>query len=71
MHCKRGVERTGVADALYRHYHQGVPKKEAYRQAMEGHNRLFYWRPFTWYRYRKFIKELGTQPAAGLGQDAP
>ena len=59
MHCKRGVERTGVADALYRFYHKKLSYNEAYREAMEGHDRLLYWRPYTRKRYRDFIKELG------------
>lgn len=63
MHCKRGVERTGVANALYYYYVTGLPYEEAYNKAMSGHHRLWRYRPFTRLRYSQFVKELGDQTA--------
>ncbi len=63
MHCQRGVERTGVVNALYYYYVMRLPYEEAYDKAMTGHNRLWYYRPFTRLRYRQFIKEIGRPQA--------
>ena len=58
IHCRRGAERAGVADAVYRRYYQKLSYEEAYRKATEGFRVLFYWRPFMKIRYRDFVKEL-------------
>ena len=58
IHCRRGAERTGVADAVYRHYYQKLSYEEAYRKATEGFGIRFYWRPFMKIRYRDFVTEL-------------
>lgn len=59
FHCRRGAERTGVADAVYRYHYQKLSSEEAYRKATEGFQILFYWRPFMKTRYRRFVEELG------------
>ncbi len=59
MHCRRGAERTGVADALYRHYHQKKSVEEAFELATKGYHTRFYWWPFIRMRYDDFLKDLG------------
>lgn len=66
FHCRRGVERTGVAEAIYRRYHDKMPFKEAYDKAMDGHDRLIWLRPYTRARYKQFNEELGDPNAPGL-----
>lgn len=61
FHCKRGVERTGVADAVYRYYFQKLPEQEAFEKAMNGHKRLLRYRIFLKPRYYGFIEKLGPQ----------
>lgn len=63
IHCKRGVERTGVANALYYYYVTGLPYEESYNKAMTGHHRLGRYRPFTRLRYRQFVEEIGPPTA--------
>ena len=65
MHCRRGAERTSVADAVYRHYYEGLPADAAYENATRGHNTLFYWRPFMARRYRQFVNELPAHEREG------
>ena len=57
FHCRRGAERTGVADAVYRRHYQNLSKEEAWRRATKGFRIRFYWRPFMKFRYREFVKE--------------
>jgi len=61
MHCRRGAERTGVAEAVYRYYVQKTPRDEAYQKATAGYPVLFYWRPFMKRRYQDFLDALGPQ----------
>ncbi|HNV86519.1 MAG TPA: tyrosine-protein phosphatase [Candidatus Omnitrophota bacterium] len=65
MHCRRGSERTGVAEAVYRYYVQKLPAEEAYQKATEGYPILFFWRPFMKQRYREFLRDLGPQNPPG------
>jgi protein tyrosine phosphatase (PTP) superfamily phosphohydrolase (DUF442 family) len=46
VHCRRGAERTGVAEALYLYYNKGFSFDQAYEKSINGYHTLFYWRPF-------------------------
>lgn len=61
MHCRRGVERTGIAEAIYQYYQRGLSFEAAYQKATEDHPVRFYWKPFVRTRYREFAEELGPQ----------
>lgn len=67
MHCRRGAERTGVADAVYRHFDQKLSPETAYSKATEGHQIRFYWKPFMRVRYDEFLKECGSPDGASAG----
>lgn len=55
MHCRRGIERTGVMSALYYMKIEGLNENEAYRRATEGYPVRWYWRPFVKKRF-DFLK---------------
>ena len=44
FHCRRGSERTGVAEAIFQYYVKKKSKDEAWKLAMDGHPLLFYWK---------------------------
>ena len=46
MHCRRGVERTGVMSALYYIHYGGLSEEEAYRKAFRGFPMRWFWKPF-------------------------
>jgi len=58
IHCRRGAERTGVADAIYRAYHQNLSRDEAWDKAIKGYKIHFFWRPFLKRRIADFHKNL-------------
>jgi len=62
IHCRRGAERTGVADALYRYYSEELSYEEAWKKSTKGFNTAFYWKPFAKRRFKSFLKELGPRP---------
>ena len=59
FHCRRGAERTGVADAVYRRYIMGSSEEEAWDKATDDYHILFYWRPFMKKRLQDFYRDLG------------
>ena len=46
LHCKRGVERTGVLSALYYMKYENLSSERAYHKAFEGYPMRLIWRPF-------------------------
>lgn len=63
MHCRRGAERTGVADAVYRHLRLNQNREDAWTAASEGHHLLWYWKPFSNKRYAEFLQNLKNSEA--------
>ena len=61
IHCRRGAERTGVADAVYRTVREGRTREEAWKLSTEGFDTLWYWRPFAKKRFKDFLKALETE----------
>ncbi len=59
FHCRRGLERSGVAEAVYQHYYRKLSFEEAYEKATDNHPPRFYWKPFVRSRYREFVEDLG------------
>lgn len=58
MHCRRGAERSGVADVFYRYYMMNHSLRESWTQAMGGHHLLLHWLPFTAKRTLDFFVRL-------------
>lgn len=46
MHCRRGVERTGVMNAVYAMAYTGLSPEAAYAKAFEGFPLKWYWKMF-------------------------
>lgn len=63
IHCRRGAERTGVADAIYRHRLLGENADTAWRNATKKYDIQLYWRPFMKKRYNSFVKEFSRRPS--------
>ncbi len=61
VHCRRGAERTGVAEALYLYYNKGFSFDQAYEKSINGYHTLFYWRPFIKKRFKGFVDAIGPQ----------
>lgn len=59
VHCRRGAERTGVAEAIYLYYQKGFSFDEAYDKSVKDYHTLFFWRPFIKMRFQGFVDELG------------
>jgi len=60
VHCRRGAERTGVADAIYRHYVLKQDKEAAFAAATDGYSVKWIWRPFIHKRFLQFSEDMGT-----------
>ena len=57
IHCKRGVERTGVMTAVYGMAEQGLDPETAYHKAVDGYPVRWYWRKFVESKWA-FYKEI-------------
>ena len=56
IHCKRGVERTGVFSAAYYMAYENRSPDQAYQKAFEGYPVRLVWKPFV-ARQFNFLKE--------------
>ena len=66
MHCRRGVERTGVACVLYRMKVEGKTREEAEALELEPYPVSFIWKPFVKKRLSEFEQTdiIPTAPTA-------
>lgn len=58
FHCRRGAERTGVADAIYKHFVQKIPMWDSYEKATKPYNTKWIWRPFIKKRFEQFVEDI-------------
>lgn len=67
MHCRRGIERTGVMAALYYFEFAGLPAEEAFHKATSGYPVRWYWKPFVKKQFDLFKEDL-SRPQLSINQ---
>ena len=70
IHCKRGVERTGVMTAVYGMAEQGLDPEVAYHKAVDGYPVRWYWRKSVESQWA-FFKEILARTNRNTPASAP